>query len=162
MILPKRPLSRLPFPRSPTSEEKIVLERVFRSRLLELGILPGEWERALNEHIFKWTFSSWNEILSTFEKLIKAIEKGRFIVGVPYTPSPEWLDDWNVFKGHISKMLDRGDPPNVLLEGMRKMFLDRMEEDFLSVLVRELRKRGMSDEEIARRLGESLEVVKKF
>jgi hypothetical protein len=51
MILPKRPLSRLPFPRSPTSEEKIVLERVFRSRLLELGILLGEWERALNEHI---------------------------------------------------------------------------------------------------------------
>lgn len=162
MILPKRPLSRLPFPRRPASEEKIVLERGFRSRLLQLGIPPREWERALHEHIFKWTFSSWSEILSTFEKLIKAIAKGRFLVGVPYTPSPEWLEDWDVFKRHISKMLGRGDPPNVLLEGMRKMFLNRMEEDFLSVLVRELRKRGMSDEEIASSLGVSLEVVKKF
>lgn len=162
MILPKRSLSRLPFPRRPASEEKIVLERVFRSHLLQLGIPPGEWERALHEHIFEWTFSGWNEILSTFEKLIKAIAKGRFLVGVPYTPSPEWLEDWDIFKGYISKMLDRGDPPNVLLEGMRKMFLDRTEEDFLRVLVRELRKRGMSDEEIASRLGESLEVVKRF
>jgi len=162
MILPKRPLSRLPFPRRPASEEKIVLERVFRSRLLELGILPGEWERALWEHIFEWTFSSWNEILNTFEKLIKAIAKGRFLVGVPYTPSPEWLEDWDIFKKHIPKMLNRGDPPNVLLEGMRKMFLDRMEEDFVSVLVSELRKRGMSDEEIASGLGLSLEVVKTF
>ena len=69
---------------------------------------PGEWERALHEHIFEWAFSSWNEILSTFEKLIKAITKGRFLVEVPYTPSPEWLEDWDIFKGHISKMLDRG------------------------------------------------------
>ena len=77
MRLPKQPLSRLPFPRRPSSEEKIVLKRVFDEKLMNVDLKPYEYYRDLNEYVLEWTFDSWSEVKKGFNKLIRMIKSGR-------------------------------------------------------------------------------------
>lgn len=77
MRLPKKPLSSLPFPRRPSSEEKIVLKRVFDEKLMNLGLYPHEYYRDLTKYVLEWTFDSWSEVKKGFNKLIRMIKSGR-------------------------------------------------------------------------------------
>lgn len=77
MKLPSRPRSSLRFPRKPSSGEKVVLQRVFDEKLMNVGLKPHEYYRDLNKYVLEWTFDSWSEVIKGFNKLISFIRSGR-------------------------------------------------------------------------------------
>jgi len=73
----KGPRSSLPFPREPSSEEKVVLRRFFEEKMTKLEMNPYEYYRDLNEYVLKWTFDSWDEVVKCLNQLISAIKSGK-------------------------------------------------------------------------------------
>lgn len=90
--LPKMPISPLPFPRAPSTEEKAVLLDHFRSRLAEFGIDHYRFMPAFKERILNWIFRNWTEVLKLFDELISDIVAGKKLKLIPIPPMP-WKEE---------------------------------------------------------------------
>ncbi len=92
VALPKTPISDLPFPRSPSSEEKAILLEAFESRLAEVGIDHYKFMPAFKERILNWTFRYWGELLKLFDELIEDFIAGKPLRFIPIPPMP-WKEE---------------------------------------------------------------------
>lgn len=74
---PKEPISPLPFPRSPTSEER---ERLWRAFMYEMSIInkdPYTWREAFRMYVLDRPYRFWADLLSNFRGFIEAVRTGR-------------------------------------------------------------------------------------
>lgn len=90
--LPKKPISDLPFPRSPSSEEKAILLDAFKSLLAEVGIDHYRFMPTFKERVLNWTFRYWGEVLKHFSELVSDIKAGREVKFIPIPPMP-WKEE---------------------------------------------------------------------
>jgi len=75
-VFPSAPLSDLPFPRRPSSEEKIKLWDAFAYALQEKGINFWDYGDVFRERIEEVTFRDWDMLRDRFFHLIGSIVKG--------------------------------------------------------------------------------------
>jgi len=94
--VPDYPMSDLPFPRRPTSEEQLKLWDAFAYALQEKGINFWEFRKPFEERIWNITFKDWFMLKDRFTQLVDLIAEGEDLPplwvwkGVP-PPSLEFL-----------------------------------------------------------------------
>ncbi len=94
--LPKEPKSELPFPRSPTSEEREVLWAAFMSEMTNLGMDAYRWRESFRMHVLDRPYRMWGDVISNFKGFVDAVRTGaevRFLplatVPMPWSPEEE-------------------------------------------------------------------------
>lgn len=91
--IPEKPISPLPFPRAPSSEEKAILWDAFRYEMARLGIDYRRWTRAFQERI-GLPFRSWENMIKTYNEFIADIEAGKVLALIPLHRIPmPWRED---------------------------------------------------------------------
>lgn len=86
----------VPFPRAPSSRERVEFEKAFRYRLQERGISYFEYVKKFEDYIVRTVFKSWKHMLEMFDLFTDAIIKGERLpplrlwkgVPVPYGLRP--------------------------------------------------------------------------
>lgn len=74
---PSYPLSyNMPFPRGPTSEEKIKLWQVFLYQMQQQGYDGTAYQRAFDDYIGRTQFLSWDKLRNKFNFFVKTIMSG--------------------------------------------------------------------------------------
>jgi len=75
---PPAPLSILqPFPRGPTSEEKLQLWRVFCFQMREKGFNCDDFQRPYDDYIEKSQFLSWEDLHERFKFIVETLKAGQ-------------------------------------------------------------------------------------
>lgn len=90
--LPKTPLSTLPFPRSPSSEERALLWTAFHQSLTAMGVDSYRFLPAFRERIEAFPFRNWDEVIRQFEELIHDVLIGKPVTWLRVPPMP-WRED---------------------------------------------------------------------
>ena len=93
MNVPTSPLSELPFPRRPSSEEQQILYRVFNEKVSQMGLVPSEYQRHLDTYIINCAFENWSEVQKGFKKLMGLIRSGQIFyveTGKIKPPTESW------------------------------------------------------------------------
>jgi hypothetical protein len=75
----------LPFPRGPTSRERIRIWMAFRYQMQQQGYDPDEYERQFEDYIAKTQFLSWDDLRKRYDEFVKDI-----VVGVQLPPLFLW------------------------------------------------------------------------
>ncbi|MBA7491658.1 hypothetical protein ES702_02206 [subsurface metagenome] len=86
----------VPFPRAPSSRERVDFEKAFRYRLQERGISYFEYMKKFEDYIVRTVFKNWKHMLEMFDLFTDAIIKGERLpplrlwkgVPVPYGLRP--------------------------------------------------------------------------
>jgi hypothetical protein len=92
---PSEPISIMqPFPRSPTSEEKIQLWKVFCYRMRQKGFNCDDFQRPYDDYIEKTQFYDWQELHESFDFLVDTL-----IEGLRLPPLVQWRKELTVPKG---------------------------------------------------------------
>jgi hypothetical protein len=74
---PPAPLSIMqPFPRGPTSEEKLVLWRVFCYQMRQKGFNCDDFQRPYDDYIEKSQFLSWEDLKNRFTFVLETLAEG--------------------------------------------------------------------------------------
>jgi len=94
--LPPQPISALPFPRSPSSEEREILWRAYSYRLAEIGADPYRYRADFTRYVLDIPYTTWDGLLKSFELFIRNVEEAEekgikpFFMPLPSMPwSPE-------------------------------------------------------------------------
>ena len=80
------PLSTLPFPRKPSSEEQTALWDVFQEILTEQGMSTWELPKLFKERIWDVHFKDWNDLINHFNLLIESTTERK-----PLPPMWQWI-----------------------------------------------------------------------
>ncbi|MEM0111357.1 MAG: hypothetical protein QXK90_01180 [Candidatus Parvarchaeota archaeon] len=75
--VPKAPLSPLKFPRRVSSEEIKVLWDAFDYRMRSMGLYPWDYKEYFEKYIANAWFSKWDDVVRSFEMMIKDISEGK-------------------------------------------------------------------------------------
>jgi len=75
--VPKAPLSPLKFPRRPAAEEIKVLWDAFDYRMRSMGLWPWDYREYFEKYIANAWFSKWEDVVKSFEMMIKDISEGK-------------------------------------------------------------------------------------
>ena len=86
----------VPFPRAPSSRERVEFEKAFRYRLQEQGMSYMEYLKQFEDYVAHTVFKSWKHMLESYELVVDAILKGQRLpplslwkgVPVPYGLRP--------------------------------------------------------------------------
>jgi len=85
---PKEPISPLPFPRSPTTEERERLWRAFMYEMSTIGQDPYRWREAFRMHVLDRPYRFWGDLLSNFREFVEAVRTGREYRFLPLVTVP--------------------------------------------------------------------------
>jgi len=85
---PKEPISPLPFPRSPTTEERDRLWRAFMYEMSRIGQDPYRWREAFRMHVLDRPYRFWGDLLSNFREFVEAVRTGREYRFIPLVTVP--------------------------------------------------------------------------
>jgi len=94
VTIPKLPMSKLPFPRAPSTEEQAVLWDAFRYEMARLGHDPFRWRDNFKMHVLNRPYPDWATVLKNFNEFIDAIrtEKPFRLLPLVTLPMP-WSEE---------------------------------------------------------------------
>jgi len=75
--VPKEPISPMPFPRSPATEERERLWRAFMYEMSRIGQDPYRWREAFRMHVLDRPYRLWGDLISNFKGFVEAVRTGR-------------------------------------------------------------------------------------
>jgi len=85
---PPEPISPMPFPRSPTTEERERLWRAFMYAMSTIGQDPYRWREAFRMHVLDRPYRFWGDLLSNFREFVEAVRTGREYRFLPLVTVP--------------------------------------------------------------------------
>jgi len=94
VTIPRVPISKLPFPRAPSTEEQAVLWDAFRYEMARLGQDPFRWRENFTMHVLNRPYPDWATITKNFSDFIEAIATGKPFRLLPLVTLPmPWREE---------------------------------------------------------------------
>jgi len=94
VTIPRVPISKLPFPRAPSTEEQAILWDAFRYEMARLGQDPFRWRDNFKMHVLDRPYPDWATIVKNFSDFVEAIrtEKPFRLLPLVTLPMP-WREE---------------------------------------------------------------------
>jgi len=94
VTIPRVSISKLPFPRAPSTEEQAILWDAFRYEMARLGHDPFRWRENFMMHVLNRPYTDWATVLKNFNDFVEAIrtEKPFRLLPLVTLPMP-WREE---------------------------------------------------------------------
>jgi len=94
VTIPRVSISKLPFPRAPSTEEQAILWDAFRYEMARLGQDPFRWRDNFMMHVLNRPYPDWATVLKNFNDFVEAIrtEKPFRLLPLVTLPMP-WREE---------------------------------------------------------------------
>jgi len=94
VTIPRVSISKLPFPRAPSTEEQAILWDAFRYEMARLGQDPYRWRDNFMMHVLNRPYPDWATVLKNFNDFVEAIrtEKPFRLLPLVTLPMP-WREE---------------------------------------------------------------------
>jgi len=94
VTIPRVPISKLPFPRAPSTEEQAILWDAFRYEMARLGQDPFRWRENFKMHVLDRPYPDWATVAKNFNDFVEAIrtEKPFRLLPLVTLPMP-WREE---------------------------------------------------------------------
>jgi len=94
VTIPRVSISKLPFPRAPSTEEQAILWDAFRYEMARLGQDPFRWRDNFMMHVLNRPYPDWATVLKNFNDFIEAIRTGKPFRLLPLVTLPmPWREE---------------------------------------------------------------------
>jgi hypothetical protein len=94
VTIPRVSISKLPFPRAPSTEEQAALWDAFRYEMARLGQDPFRWRDNFMMHVLNRPYPDWATVLKNFNDFVEAIRTGKPFRLLPLVTLPmPWREE---------------------------------------------------------------------